>query len=123
MALSGVTEGMPRPAIRACLAAIEIRDFMRNERDIAIAMRKDFWEIRIGLHMGPLVAGIIGSSKFSFDVWGDTVNIASRAEEVTKSGNITITSNMPMELVHTLKLFHEGKLIFISVVAALKCST
>ncbi|MDG1332657.1 MAG: adenylate/guanylate cyclase domain-containing protein [Crocinitomicaceae bacterium] len=94
MALSGVTEGMPRPAIRACLAALEIRDFMRNERDIAIAMRKDFWEIRIGLHMGPLVAGIIGSSKFSFDVWGDTVNIASRAEEVTKSGNITITSNI-----------------------------
>lgn len=94
MALSGVTENMPRPAIRACLAALEIRDFMRNERDIAIAMRKDFWEIRIGLHMGPLVAGIIGSSKFSFDVWGDTVNIASRAEEVTKSGNITITSNI-----------------------------
>lgn len=94
MALSGVTEDIPRPAIRACLAAIEIRDFMRNERDIAIAMRKDFWEIRIGLHMGPLVAGIIGSSKFSFDVWGDTVNIAARAEEVTKSGNITITSNI-----------------------------
>ncbi len=94
MALSGVTENAPRPAIRACLAAIEIRDFMRNERDIAIAMRKDFWEIRIGLHMGPLVAGIIGSSKLSFDVWGDTVNIASRAEEVTKSGNITITSNI-----------------------------
>lgn len=94
MALSGVTENEPRPAIRSCLAAIEIRDFMRNERDIAIAMRKEFWEIRIGLHMGPLVAGIIGSSKFSFDVWGDTVNIASRAEEVTKSGNITITSNI-----------------------------
>ena len=94
MALSGVTENEPRPAIRACLAAIEIRDFMRNERDISVAMRKDFWEIRIGLHMGPLVAGIIGSSKFSFDVWGDTVNIASRAEEVTKSGNITITSNI-----------------------------
>ncbi len=94
MALAGVTENEPRPAVRACLAAIEIRDFMRNERDIAIALRQDFWEIRIGLHMGPLVAGIIGSTKFSFDVWGDTVNIASRAEEVSKSGNITITSNI-----------------------------
>ncbi len=94
MALAGVTENQPRPAIRACLAALEIRDFMRTERDIAIALRRDFWEIRIGLHMGPLVAGIIGSSKYSFDVWGDTVNIASRAEEVTKSGHITITSNI-----------------------------
>ncbi|MFT5779418.1 MAG: adenylate cyclase [Crocinitomicaceae bacterium] len=94
MALAGVTEDQPRPAIRACLAALEIRDFMRTERDIAIALRREFWEIRIGLHMGPLVAGIIGSTKYSFDVWGDTVNIASRAEEVTKSGHITITSNI-----------------------------
>lgn len=94
MALAGVTENQPRPAIRACLAALEIRNFMRTERDVAIAMRRDFWEIRIGLHMGPLVAGIIGSSKYSFDVWGDTVNIAARAEQVTKSGHITITSNI-----------------------------
>lgn len=110
MALSGVTENMPRPAIRACLAALEIRNFMRNERDIAIAMRKDFWEIRIGLHMGPLVAGIIGSSKFSFDVWGDTVNIASRAEEVTKSGNITITSNIADGIGSYFETIPRGKI-------------
>ena len=110
MALSGVTENAPRPAIRACLAALEIRDFMRNERDIAIAMRKDFWEIRIGLHMGPLVAGIIGSSKFSFDVWGDTVNIASRAEEVAKSGNITITSNIADGIGSYFQTIPRGKI-------------
>lgn len=110
MALSGVTENAPRPAIRACLAAIEIRDFMRNERDIAIAMRKDFWEIRIGLHMGPLVAGIIGTSKLSFDVWGDTVNIASRAEEVTKSGNITITSNIADGIGSYFQTIPRGKI-------------
>ncbi|PHR28423.1 MAG: guanylate cyclase [Fluviicola sp.] len=110
MALAGVTENVPRPAIRACLAAIEIRDFMRNERDIAIAMRKDFWEIRIGLHMGPLVAGIIGSSKFSFDVWGDTVNIASRAEEATKSGNITITSNIADGIGSYFETIPRGKI-------------
>lgn len=110
MALAGVTEDEPRPAIRACLAAIEIRDFMRNERDIAIALRQDFWEIRIGLHMGPLVAGIIGSTKFSFDVWGDTVNIASRAEEVTKSGNITITSNIADGIGSYFETIPRGKI-------------
>ena len=94
MALSGVTENKPKSAVRACLAALEIREFMRNERDIAIAMKKEFWEIRIGLHMGPLVAGIIGTSKYSFDVWGDTVNIASRAEGASKRGHITITSSI-----------------------------
>lgn len=94
MALAGVTENKPKAAIRACLAALEIRDYIQTERDIALATKNDFWEIRIGLHMGPLVAGIIGSSKFNFDVWGDTVNIASRAETSSKRGNITITSNI-----------------------------
>jgi class 3 adenylate cyclase/predicted metal-dependent HD superfamily phosphohydrolase/ActR/RegA family two-component response regulator len=94
MALAGVTEVNPEPAIRMCLAALEIRNYMRKERDIAIAMKRDFWEIRIGLHMGPLVAGIIGASKYSFDVWGDTVNIAARTEAMTKSSNISITRSI-----------------------------
>jgi len=94
MALAGVTESDPEPAIRACLAALEIRNYMRTEQDTAIAMKKDFWEIRIGMHMGPLVAGIIGSSKYNFDVWGDTVNIASRTESSSKSGSISITSTI-----------------------------
>ncbi|HIP31225.1 MAG TPA: response regulator [Crocinitomicaceae bacterium] len=98
MALAGVTEHHPYPEIRACLAAIEIRNYIQTEQETAIAMQRDFWEIRIGLHMGPLVAGIIGSSKFSFDVWGDTVNIASRAEANTKNGSITITKPIFKEI-------------------------
>lgn len=98
MALAGVTEDDPNPAMRACLAALEMRDFMKTERDVAIALNKDFWEIRIGLHMGPLVAGIIGTSKFTFDVWGDTVNIAARAEASARSGQISITSSIKNEI-------------------------
>lgn len=94
MALAGVTENKPEPAIRACLAALEIRDYIQVERDIALATKTDFWEIRVGLHMGPLVAGIIGTSKYNFDVWGDTVNIAARAETSSKRGSITITSTI-----------------------------
>ena len=94
MALAGVTENKPEPAVRACMAAIAIRDYIQTERDIALATKTDFWEIRIGLHMGPLVAGIIGTTKYNFDVWGDTVNIAARAEASTKRGTITITSNV-----------------------------
>lgn len=98
MAIAGVTEDNPEPAIRSALAALEIRNYIQNERDIAIAMKKDFWEIRIGMHMGPLVAGVIGSSKYSFDVWGDTVNIASRAESASKAGSITITQPIQEEI-------------------------
>ncbi len=98
MALAGVTENHAHPAIRACLAALEIRNFMINEKELAEALGKDFWEIRIGIHMGPLVAGIIGSRKFSFDVWGDTVNIAARAEQSTENDTITITSKLLPEI-------------------------
>ena len=94
MVLAGLTEEKPDPAVRACLAALEIRDYMRKQRDVAIATKKDFWEIRIGLHMGPLVAGIIGSTKYSFDIWGDTVNIAARAEAATKNGAISVTASI-----------------------------
>jgi len=94
MVIGGVTESNAHPAIRACLAAIEIRDFMITEKAISEAMKNDFWEIRIGINMGPLVAGIIGSKKISFDVWGDTVNIASRAEQSSNNNEITITNSI-----------------------------
>ncbi len=91
MALAGVTEDNEEPTLRACLAALEMRDFIRNEREIAKAVKKDFWEIRIGIHAGPLVAGIIGSTRYSFDVWGDTVNVAARAQQTSNIDEITVT--------------------------------
>lgn len=109
MAIGGVTEDVREPAVRACLAALEIRDFMHNERDIAMALKRDFWEIRIGLHMGPLVAGIIGTNKISFDVWGDTVNIAARAEQASNSGCISITTSVAKEIEQYFELESRGK--------------
>ncbi len=109
MAIGGVTENTPHPALRACLAALEIRDFMYNEREVARAFNRDTWEIRIGLHMGPLVAGIIGTDKISFDVWGDTVNIASRAERDAKPGGITITKPIAENVKEYFQLEARGE--------------
>lgn len=91
MCVAGVTEDLPSPEIRMCLAALEIRTYIENEKAISIATNKTYWDIRIGIHQGPLVAGIIGQSKYSFDVWGDTVNIAARAESDSHGGEISIT--------------------------------
>ena len=110
MALAGVTENAPHPAIRACLAALEMRDFVRNEKEVAKAVGREFWEIRIGLHMGPLVAGIIGTNKMSFDVWGDTVNIASRAESGTLPGTIAITKMIADEVGEYFNLESRGEI-------------
>lgn len=94
MALAGVTESNEEAVLRSCLAALEMRDFMRNEKEVAKALKRDYWEIRIGIHAGPLVAGIIGSSRYSFDVWGDTVNIAARAQQVSETDAITISQEI-----------------------------
>lgn len=94
MVLGGVTEDNEEPLLRACLAAIEMRNFMRNEQLLAKALNRDYWQMRIGIHTGPLVAGIIGFKRYSFDVWGDTVNIAARAQQVCTVDEITVTKQV-----------------------------
>jgi adenylate cyclase len=111
MALAGVTEKNAKPAVRACLAALEMRDFMINEQLFAQATNKDFWEIRIGIHSGPLVAGIIGSKKISFDVWGDTVNIAARAEQHSVANGISITDRIAGHVIPYFNLEHRGEVV------------
>ena len=110
MALAGVNEPNKKPAVRACLAAVEMRDYIINRKQLALATNKDFWEIRIGIHSGPLVAGIIGSKKISFDVWGDTVNIAARAEQNSEANNISITDRIAGHVLPYFELTHRGEI-------------
>ena len=109
MALAGVTEKLPHPSVRACLAALEMRDYMINDGSYARAMGEDYWDIRIGIHSGPLVAGIIGNQKMSFDVWGDTVNIAARAEQNSATNSITITEKVASHISTYFSLAHRGE--------------
>lgn len=110
MAVGGVTEKDPHPAIRTALAATEIRNFMLNDKETLKAWNKEFWEIRIGIHTGDLVAGVVGKHKFSFDVWGDTVNIAARCEQNSKAGNINVSENFANQVSHYFELSSRGKI-------------
>jgi class 3 adenylate cyclase len=49
------------------------------------------WQLRIGIHSGPVIAGVVGDKKFAYDIWGDTVNIASRMESSGSVGQINIS--------------------------------
>lgn len=87
--------GIPRPnythAIDCCLAAMEIQSFMNQMKDIKAMQGLPYWELRLGIHTGPLVAGVVGNKKFAYDVWGDTVNTASRMESSGTTGKINIS--------------------------------
>ena len=61
---------------------------------ISAMIGPDGWNIRIGIHTGPLVAGVIGRQKFSYDVWGDTVNFASRMESSGAPGRINVSTEI-----------------------------
>ncbi|NOQ71862.1 MAG: response regulator [Crocinitomix sp.] len=111
MAVGGVTEKDPHPALRMALAANEIRNFMLNDMETLKAFQKDYWEIRIGIHIGDLVAGVVGKHKFSFDVWGDTVNIAARCEQNSTPGNINISGDFANAIKPYFDLSTRGKII------------
>ena len=72
-------------AIRLVKAAIEMRDFIINVEKERLGKDKAFFQMRIGINTGPVVAGIVGIKKFAYDIWGDTVNTAARMEQTGRS--------------------------------------
>lgn len=88
MFVSGLPQSRRGHAVDAVLAALEIVEAVRRLGKVERPVR---WQVRVGLHTGPVVAGVVGVKKFAFDIWGNTVNFAARMESSSAPGRINLS--------------------------------
>jgi class 3 adenylate cyclase len=93
------------------MAALDVIDFMKEFRKDQEKRGVKTWGIRIGIHTGPLVAGVVGKNKFQYDVWGDTVNTAARMESSSESGKVNVSSTTYEACKNDFAFEHRGKVM------------
>ncbi len=95
---------------RIIRAAIEIQRYMGARNDRRQQLGLPAWELRIGIHTGPVVAGVVGKNKYAYDIWGGTVNIASRMESNGEPGQINISADTYYQVNNLFTCRYRGKL-------------
>ncbi|MEO1260249.1 MAG: adenylate/guanylate cyclase domain-containing protein [Bacteroidota bacterium] len=96
---------------RMVMAALEIQQFLNNLKKRRLAEDKYFFEARIGIHTGDIVAGVVGTKKFAFDIWGDTVNIAQQMEFHSEPGRVNITGETQAFINNEFNYTYRGKAV------------
>jgi adenylate cyclase len=97
-------------AIDMLNASFEIRDYMKQRKGEKEAKGEIPFELRIGIHTGPVVAGIVGVKKYAYDIWGDTVNLAARMEQNSEAGKVNISGSTYELVKEKFTCEHRGKI-------------
>ncbi len=110
MAASGLPAVNDTHALDMVNAAVDIIEYMEVQKQIRIAANRPVFDIRIGIHTGPVVAGIVGHKKFAYDIWGDAVNLASRMESSGEAGQINISQATYDRISSTYSCIFRGEI-------------
>jgi class 3 adenylate cyclase len=94
MAVGGVLETSARHPIDACLAALEMQATVASMKSRSDGLRLPPLQLRIGVHTGPVISGVVGNRRFTFDIWGDAVNTASFMEAHCLPGRINVSDTV-----------------------------
>ncbi|MBR1215013.1 adenylate/guanylate cyclase domain-containing protein [Bradyrhizobium sp. JYMT SZCCT0180] len=93
LAVGGVPEPNRSHAVDAALAALQVIDHLARINRQREKLHLPAWQVRIGINTGPVIAGVVGKHKFTYDIWGNTVNIAQRVEAAGVPGRISIAES------------------------------
>ncbi|MBE11142.1 MAG: hypothetical protein CMM35_12640 [Rhodospirillaceae bacterium] len=93
MCVSGITKNKKEHTQRICLAACEMLEYLSKANAQRSKLKMPTWEMRLGIHTGPIICGVVGEDKFTFDVWGDSVNTASLMEQNGTPGKVNVSES------------------------------
>jgi len=110
MCVGGIPRKNNSHAFDTVIAALEIQQLVEQVADECQQPALPIWRLRIGIHTGSVIAGVIGKKKFAYDVWGDTVNVASRMEASGRAGMVNISQTTYERIKDFFKCFYRGKI-------------
>ena len=108
MVASGLSDRITSP-VSIVRAALEMQEFLSDMKAEKQPQNKPFFEARMGIHTGPVVAGVVGIKKFAYDIWGDTVNIAARLQDASDPACINVSEAVYNEVRYTFRCHYRGK--------------
>jgi len=106
--------GLPKPvpdnAVRAVKAALDMLNFIKGFAVTKTIQDLPAFDFRIGIHTGPVITGVVGLKKFTYDIWGDAVNMAARMEQHGEAGKINISGSTYALIKDKFKCTYRGKI-------------